>query len=259
MNIEASTIKQLLQLQLMNKMSLITSGQDTADTSSEDDFASILNSVLGQGEGNKASAAGVSDPLTALQALSAMTGGSVSGLPLSMSGSLGTAYRPPIAAASTLKAALPNSRSGYVADPAAGKPTDYEPLIRQASAKFGVDPSLVKAVIHQESSFNPYAVSTAGAKGLMQLMDDTGEGFGVTDPFDPQQNVHAGTQFLAGLLRKYNGNEGVALAAYNAGPGRIDRLGIRTDADLADKLRLLPQETQQYVQRVLHLKNQYAS
>jgi soluble lytic murein transglycosylase-like protein len=116
---------------------------------------------------------------------------------------------------------------------------------------------LVKAVIHSESSFNPYAVSSSGAKGLMQLMDGTGEGMGVTDPFDPAQNIEGGTRYLAGLLRKYNGNEGVALAAYNAGPGRVDRLGIRTDADLKEKLHLLPLETRQYVDKVLSRKQQY--
>lgn len=263
-NIEATTIKQLLQLQLLNKMNLITSGDDssgTSDASGEDDFASILNSVLGGQVGGAASAsAGGSDPLASLQALASMSSGSMQGLPLDII--KGSSYRPasfvPSALAQAQAKAQPYGRNGYAADPAAGKPSAYELLIRDASATFGVDPSLVKAVIHQESSFNPYAVSAAGAKGLMQLMDGTGEGFGVTDPFDPQQNVQAGTQFLAGLLHKYNGNEGVALAAYNAGPGRIDRLGIRTDAELADKLNLLPQETQQYVRRVLNLKEHYA-
>jgi soluble lytic murein transglycosylase-like protein len=136
-------------------------------------------------------------------------------------------------------------------------PANYEALINQASSRFGVDTSLIKAVIDQESSFNSSAVSSAGAKGLMQLMDDTGNGLGVTNPFDPRQNVHAGTLFLSTLLKKYNGNEGTALAAYNAGPGRVDRLGIRNDQDLQQKLHLLPKETRDYVSKVLGLKQKY--
>jgi soluble lytic murein transglycosylase-like protein len=229
-NINPSTIMQLLQLQLLNRMDLIASGPNGDNDSSDAglDFAGLLQSLLGE-----QAAAGLAGP---------------------------TASRyQPAAAASAFKPAVLRGRLGAASDPAVGNPSSYEPLIEQASAAYGVEPSLIKAVIHQESSYNPYAVSAAGAKGLMQLMDDTGRGLGVTDPFDPQQNVHAGTQFLAGLLRKYKGNEGVALAAYNAGPGRVDQLGIRTDADLAAKLHLLPEETQQYVQRVLALKDRYGA
>jgi soluble lytic murein transglycosylase-like protein len=282
-NIDATTIKQLLQLQLLNSMTLITSGQDDgsdASGSGEGDFAGMLQSLLGQaggsssgldaataGGGSLAALSSVlggqaafgsglagSDPFAALTGTAAF--GSGSGLPLSLSGLLAAGNQPTAASGATaVRPAVLRSR--YAPDPTVGKPSSYDPLIAQASSMYGVDPSLVKAVIHQESSFNPYAVSTAGAKGLMQLMDGTGEGYGVTDPFDPQQNVQAGTQFLAGLLRKYDGNEGVALAAYNAGPGRVDRLGIRTDDELAAKLRQLPQETQQYVSRVLALKDEY--
>jgi len=139
-----------------------------------------------------------------------------------------------------------------------GSPS-FEDIIEEASMRYGVDASLIKAVIRQESSFNPFAVSSAGAKGLMQLMDKTGEGLGVTDPFDPVQNINGGTKFLAGLLNKYNGQAAVALAAYNAGPGRVDRLGIRTESDLLNKLSALPKETQQYIGKVLGYHQQYAS
>lgn len=137
--------------------------------------------------------------------------------------------------------------------------TFFDPIIDSASEKHGIDPELIKAVIDSESSFNPFAVSSAGAKGLMQIMDRTGESLGIGDPFDPQQNIEGGTRYLAGLLRKYDNNETVALAAYNAGPGRIDGLGIRTDADLRAKLHLLPTETQQYIRKVMDRKRQYAS
>lgn len=130
-------------------------------------------------------------------------------------------------------------------------PADLEAIIERAGARYGVDPALVRAVIRTESGFDPTAESRAGAKGLMQLMDATARSLGVDDPFDPEQNVNGGTRFLSSLLTKYNGNVGVALAAYNAGPGRVDRLGIKTDADLAAKLERLPKETQSYVRKVL--------
>ncbi|MFC4778498.1 lytic transglycosylase domain-containing protein [Paenibacillus sp. GCM10023252] len=132
--------------------------------------------------------------------------------------------------------------------------SSYDGIIQEAAAKYGVDPSLIRAVIHTESGFEPNAVSSAGAKGLMQLMDGTARGLGVQDSFDPRQNVEGGTKYLGYLLRKYNGHEGVALAAYNAGPGRVDRLGIATTEDLLAKLDSLPQETQNYVSKVLQAK-----
>ncbi|MNC36955.1 Soluble lytic murein transglycosylase precursor [compost metagenome] len=136
-------------------------------------------------------------------------------------------------------------------------PADYEQPIQAASLRHGVDASLVKAVIEAESGYDSNAVSKAGAKGLMQLMDSTGQGLGVSNPFDAVQNIEGGTRFLSGLLRKYDGNEAVALAAYNAGPGRVDRLGIKNDADLYAKLGQLPKETQAYVSKVLGYKAQY--
>lgn len=85
----------------------------------------------------------------------------------------------------------------------------------------------------------------------MQLMDSTARGLGVTDSLDPHQNIDGGSKYLSYLLGKYNGNEQVALAAYNAGPGRIDRLGISTDGELLANLDKLPEETRQYIGKVL--------
>jgi len=127
----------------------------------------------------------------------------------------------------------------------------FDSIIQQAAAKYSIDPNLIHAVIQVESSYNAHTVSHAGAKGLMQLMDGTAKGLGVENSFDPVQNIDGGTKYLAMLLRKYEGQTPVALAAYNAGPGRLDRLGIRTEEQLKERLELLPQETQRYITKVM--------
>ena len=135
--------------------------------------------------------------------------------------------------------------------------SDITSIVNAAASRYRVDPSLVMAVIQTESSFNPYAVSSAGAKGLMQLMDGTAAGLGVADPFDPVQNVNGGVRYLSELLNRYDGNLQTALAAYNAGPGRINSLGISNDHELRAKYDLLPQETQHYINKVLAAYESY--
>ena len=96
-------------------------------------------------------------------------------------------------------------------------------VIRQAAEKYNLDPKLVAAVIMQESGGDPQAVSAKGAKGLMQLQDATAKMLGVDDPFDIRQNIFGGAKYLSGLLQKYNGDIEKALAAYNAGPGAVEK------------------------------------
>lgn len=137
-------------------------------------------------------------------------------------------------------------------------PTDYEELIQIASGKYGVPVDLIKAVIDTESSFNPNVVSSAGAKGLMQLMDGTASGLGVSDPFDPAQSIDGGVRYLSYQLKRYDGQEKMALAAYNAGPGRVNKLGVSTDLELMEKLSQLPKETQAYIAKIERARDQYA-
>jgi soluble lytic murein transglycosylase-like protein len=102
-------------------------------------------------------------------------------------------------------------------------PTRFDGIIEEASALYGVNSALVKAVIQAESRFNPLAVSPVGAMGLMQLMPVIAKEYGALDPLDAKQNIFAGVKYLSNLLDRYNGNVSIALAGYNAGPTAVKR------------------------------------
>lgn len=125
--------------------------------------------------------------------------------------------------------------------------SEFDGLIASAAARYDLDQNLLKAVVQAESNFSPTATSHAGAKGLMQLMDATAQQLGVTNSYDPVENIEGGARFLRQMLNRYNGNELLALAAYNAGPGAVDKWG-----------GLPPySETQAYVPRILNLRDKY--
>ena len=123
----------------------------------------------------------------------------------------------------------------------------YAAEIRAAALQHGVDEAVVRAIIHAESSFNPNALSRVGAQGLMQLMPGTARRFGVSNAFDATQNIRGGVQYLAWLLKRYNGDLTLAAAGYNAGEGAVD------------KYKGVPpySETRLYVQRVRVLADRY--
>jgi len=118
--------------------------------------------------------------------------------------------------------------------------TPFEKVIRAAAERYGMDPDLIHCVVAVESNFNPKAVSSKKASGLMQLMPQTAAQYGVKNIFDPEENVNAGTRYLKELLAKYH-DLTLALAAYNAGPERVDQYGRRIPPYL---------ETMKYVERI---------
>lgn len=139
-----------------------------------------------------------------------------------------------------LYAAAPREHPSSLLTSTQSSREQIEKLIDGVAQQVSLAPELIRSVVGTESSFRPDAVSSAGAQGLMQLMPATAREFGVTDSFDPQQNLLGGSRYLKQLLNKYDGDLDHALAAYNWGPGNVDRKGLAQ----------MPQETRDYLVKV---------
>ncbi len=140
-----------------------------------------------------------------------------------------------------------NTRYASVYYPAGPQLHAYDTIIQEAAGLYDIRFELIKAMIHAESNFDSTAISRAGAMGLMQIMPANLNALGVKDPFNPRDNVMGGTRYLKSLMTKYNSDLSLVLAAYNAGPGAVD------------KYRTIPPypETQKYVSKVLSLYSRY--
>ena len=129
------------------------------------------------------------------------------------------------------------------------KAAPYMSIIEEASSVYGVPVNVLMGVIKAESDFNPQCVSSAGAKGLMQIMPENAREFGVTDVYDPQQNIFCGVEEIARHLDAYNGDLRLALAAYNTGPGNVAKRNVKSSSS-AEYLTI-PQSVRDYADRVL--------
>jgi len=208
-----------------------------------------IEAVLGTAAGDAPGALAASERVERLQALVAQVeqgpAGFAAELQAAQAGSASTGSE---ASAGTGTLEPASDDSGYPTAAAAGDgasaaagASSYVPLIDQAAAQNGVEPSVLYGLIQQESGFDPSASSSAGAEGLTQLMPGTASSLGVTEPLNAAQSIEGGARYLGQLLRQFGGNVTDALAAYNAGPGAVEQYGGVPPYS----------ETQQYVTKVL--------
>lgn len=249
MQIDPRTIKQLIEYQLLGSINL--QGTALEGTSSQTDslFSDMLQQLLTDESGGTTASSTAS-------LLQSLAGGGLSSLQstpwYNMSSMSGDSSLDDVSSMANMSYSTDMSSTSALSSLAhmQGTASAYDDLITAASEKYGVPASLIKAVISTESSFNSSAQSSAGAKGLMQLMDGTAQGLGVTNPFDPEQNIDAGVRYLSVQLKRYSGQVNMALAAYNAGPGKVNALGVSSDAELMARLNELPAETRKYIGKI---------
>ena len=149
------------------------------------------------------------------------------------------------------------SNKNYVAADVSNLTVDerIENAVQLYSNIYGVDSNLVKAIIKTASNFDPYVVSSAGAKGLMQLMPENCRDLGVEDPFNIEQNIEGGVKHIKEYIDRYNGDVEMALMAYNGGPTRMMNRGVKSMADIYK----MPKETQNYVPKVISYYRGFAN
>lgn len=224
--IDTHTIRTLMEINAMQSFGSVQSIAGQSDSSSSM-FSTMLEEMLGSSS--------ITDSLSSLS--STLLGNAFATEGLRYDG--GNAVFLP----SNLYAALADAPQVATASPSANSidSAQYEAIITQAADKYNLPDKLIAAVIKQESDFNNHVVSRSGAQGLMQLMPGTAKFLGVTDSFDPAQNIMGGAKYLRQMLNQFSGDIELALAAYNAGPGNVKKFG-----------GIPPfKETQQYVNKVL--------
>ncbi len=169
--------------------------------------------------------------------------------PAGASGQASTSFAAALQAATAADTApaAPIGAQGTAALGGTGSTSQYDPLIEQAAARYGIDPAVLHGLIQQESGFDPEAQSSAGAAGLTQLMPGTASSLGVANPLNPAESIEGGARYLSQMMSRFGGNTEDALAAYNAGPGAVQQYGgVPPYA-----------ETQSYVQKVLGYAEAY--